>query len=504
MIEAEPREARVPAALLPYQQRWVGDKSPVKIAEKSRRVGFSWAAAAESALEAAYAKGSDVWYIGYSKDMAIEFIRDCAEWVGHYGRAAVTVEEEVIEDGDDGEKKNILAFVIRFASGFRITALSSRPTNLRGKQGLVILDEFAFHNQKKELLKAALALIMWGGRVAIISTHDGIDNEFNELIGEVKTGKKAYSLHRVTFDDALRDGLYKRISLRLNTVWTTEAESQWREQILDLYGEDADEELHVIPKASGGAYLARGLIEQRMYEAPVLRIAMPDAFVHEPDAIRESFIHDWCETQLKPLLDELPKDMEHVFGEDFGRSGDLTVIAPAIVMQNLVLRCPFIIEERNMPFRQQEQILFYVVDRLPRLRGGALDSRGNGQHLGEYALQRYGSARILTVMLSDKWYSENIPRFKDNIESALWLFPRDADIVTDLRAFEMVRGIPKLADAKRKGKDGGQRHGDAAIALALCDAASRIEAGPIEYQTAGPRESSEMTRSGGRTDFRGF
>ena len=104
----------------------------------------------------------DAWYIGYNKDMALEFIRDCANWAKFYGLAAGEIEEteEVFVEGDD--KKSVLAFVIRFASGWRVTALSSRPSNLRGKQGRVIIDEAAFHEQLGELLKAAMALLMWG------------------------------------------------------------------------------------------------------------------------------------------------------------------------------------------------------------------------------------------------------------------------------------------------------------------------------------------------------
>ena len=57
-------------------------------------------------------------------------------------------------------------------------------------------------------------------------------------------------------------------------------------------------------------------------------------------------------------------------GEDFGRSGDLTVIWPLQLKGNTLRRTPFVIELRNIPFRQQEQVLFYVADRLPRFRRG--------------------------------------------------------------------------------------------------------------------------------------
>lgn len=205
-----------PSVLLPYQQKWVADQSEVKIFVKSRRIGGSWAEAGESALEASRTNGQDTWYIGYTKDMAIEFIRDVADWARFYSLVASEIEEheEIFENGD--EKKAILAFTIKFASGFRVTALSSSPRNLRGKQGRVVIDESAFHDDLPELLKSALALTIWGGCVRVISTHNGVDNPFNQLVEEVKAGKLPYSLHHCTFDEALTQGLYKRICLKRN------------------------------------------------------------------------------------------------------------------------------------------------------------------------------------------------------------------------------------------------------------------------------------------------
>jgi phage FluMu gp28-like protein len=40
---------------------------------------------------------------------------------------------------------------------------------------------------------------------------------------------------------------------------------------------------------------------------------------------------------------------------------------------------------RNVPFDQQRQVLFYVVDHLPNFMAGANDARGNGQWLAEVA-----------------------------------------------------------------------------------------------------------------------
>ncbi|EOK7169926.1 hypothetical protein WHA40_RS27875, partial [Escherichia coli] len=113
---------------------------------------------------------------------------------------------------DRDKKEEILTYMIRFPnSGFKIQALSSRPSNLRGLQGDVVIDEAAFHESLDELLKAAMALTMWGARVRIISTHNGVDNLFNQYIQEAREGRKDYSVHRITLDDAIADGLYRRI-----------------------------------------------------------------------------------------------------------------------------------------------------------------------------------------------------------------------------------------------------------------------------------------------------
>lgn len=196
--------------LLPYQKAWVEDASPLKIAEKSRRTGLTWAEAADAVLCASSSKqaqGSNHFYIGSNKEMAIEFIDACAMWARAFDKACGEIEEEVFED----ENKDILTFNIRFASGFKIQALSSNPSNLRGRQGNVTIDEAAFHDRLAEVLKAAMALTMWGAKVRIISTHNGWDSLFNELIQDSRAGKKRYSVHRITLDDACAAGLYQRI-----------------------------------------------------------------------------------------------------------------------------------------------------------------------------------------------------------------------------------------------------------------------------------------------------
>src|SRR5262249_21245408 len=143
--------------------------------------------------------------------------------------------------------------------------------------------------------------------------------------------------------------------------------------------------------------------------------------------------------------------------------------------RNLTRRTCFTVELRNIPFRQQEQVLFYIADRLPRLSGGAMDARGNGQYLAETARQRYG-ARIAQVMLSLEWYREQMPRFKAAFEDGTITIPRDADVLLDHRAIAIEHGVAQVSDRRVRGSDNKLRHGDSAIAAALAFYASSRDA----------------------------
>lgn len=479
-----------PPVFLPYQRdlmQAVRDHSVV-VVEKSRRTGYSWAAAAIATLVAGAEKaagGQNVFYMGYNLEMAREFIGYVGTWATQLTPAAAAMDEEILTDPDKPER-DIKAFRATLASGFKVLALPSVARALRGMQGLVIIDEAAFHEELAEVLKAAFALLIWGGKVVVISTHDGDDNPFNGLVNDIRAGRKPYHLLRCTFDDALADGLYRRIRFVQGQPWSAADEDAWRDEITGFYGDGADEELFCIPRQGSGAYLPAALVEARMEDGvPVLRWEQPAGFTMLAEHLREAEARDWCEAHLKPLLAALDPRLMTCFGEDFGRSGDLTVIWPLQLRADLVRVTPLLVELRNIPFEQQRQVLFYMVDRLPRFVCGCMDARGNGQYLAEVAAQRYGQ-RIAQVMLSVEWYRDNMPPYKAAFEDATIVLPRDADILADHRALVMDKGVARVSE-RIKGQDGKQRHGDSAIAGALAYCASRLEVTEYAYTPATPR-----------------
>lgn len=159
-------------------------------------------------------------------------------------------------------------------------------------------------------------------------------------------------------------------------------------------------------------------------------------------------------------------------GEDFARNGDLTVFAPVTVNDDTTRNVPFLVELSNVPFKQQEQALFYICDRLPRRDGIKLDARGNGQYLAEQAAEKYGD-EVEQVQLSVKYYRENMPRFRAAFEDNELVLPKHEDVITDLGAIQLYRGVPGIDDARTTGTDGRKRHGDSAIAIFLGFLASR-------------------------------
>jgi phage FluMu gp28-like protein len=493
LLEAIPstsKLARAPeAVLLGYQQRWVADPAPFKVAEKGRRTGLTWAEASDDVLIAASDKaagGQNVYYVGTDKEMTEEYIDACAMWARAFNYAATEIGEGVWDEGDDDEV--IKTFTIRFPkSGHKIIALASRPRKLRGRQGVLVGDEAAFQDQLDELIKAAMAFLIWGGKVRLISTHDGAESPFNELLKDIRAGKRKGSIHRITFQDAVADGLYRRVCLRLGKPWSAAEEAEWVQGIYEYYGDGSDEELDCIPSNSAGKYLPVALLEQRQNPAvPVLRLTLSDEFVVMPKSVREAEVDDWLREHVLPLLATLDERLTSYYGLDFARSGDLSVFWPLLQSQDLVCRTPFLLEMRNVPFAQQKQVIFWILNRLPNFSSGANDARGNGQQLAEETMQEFGADRIHMVMLTEGWYRENMPHFKASLTDGTFSdLPRDKDVMNDLRAFEVVRGVARVPDRRAKGSDGKDRHGDAGIAAALADfAAAHDVYQPAAYHSA--------------------
>lgn len=478
--------------LMEHQKTWLEDGSDLKICEKGRRTGITFAEALDQMLIASASRsagGQNCFYIGDTKDKGREFIG----YVAHFAKvilgALAEIEEFVFEDQqEDGSTKQITAYRVRFASGFRVEALSSNPANIRGLQGTVAIDEAAFHRDVREVIDAVNAMLIWGGRVRVISTHNGHLNPFNELVREARAGKSAWKVHRYTFADAVLNGLFKRVCLMKGDEWVQEKQDAWEANIRGSYGARTaamQQELDAIPSEMEGAALTRVQIENCMEDGiPFIRLIKPDAFKNAPAERRTAEIRTWCEAELLPVLTALDPERQHVLGEDFARTGDATDIVVAEIGVDLRRRWKLVVELRNIPFAQQKEIFFFVGDRLPRFVKGAVDRTGNGAYLAEEAAMRYGS-RIVEVAFSRAWYETEMPPYIEAFADGTIVLPRHEDVLRDHQALQFVDGIIRVPrDFRFKGSDGLDRHGDSAVAGALAWFAARQEFSEYDYQSA--------------------
>jgi len=452
--------------LLPYQKAWIEDESLLKIWEKGRRTGASWTEALNSDLHTQGKKGQNTYYLSYNKDMTRQFIADCKFWAEIIHEAAGEIEEEIIEENGS----SFTVYRIRFLNGREIVGLPSVGYAIRSKKGRIILDEAAFTKDFNEIKKAALALLMWEGSYSIISTHNGDDSDFCLFLNDIKSGKeKNWSVHRTTFNDAVKQGLYKRICLVRGKEWTEEGEKEWIGYIRDIYKDNVEEELDVIPSRSGSKYFPYGMLAACAAGAdklPIVRLDCKDSFMWEKPRKRSEKIEKWFNTEAAPILRNIKGTC--FLGQDFARSGNLSVIWIAEEESKQDLTSRLIIELNNVPYDQQWQIL-YLISQNCKLGNAAIDSRGNGQALAEAAAQRLPCGAEM-VMITRAWYSGIFPKLKSRFEDRNFILPDDQYILSDFGIIILKNGQPVVPNEERadRGDTKAKRHGDGAVAAAMC------------------------------------
>ena len=446
--------------LLPYQNRWVADTAPLAVIEKSRRIGISWAEAYHAVMHTGTGTG-DIYYMSYSRDMTRGWIDDCAAWATDLGIAAGAAGEVLVADED----RDIQAFRILMRSGKQVLAMTSHPRGLRGKGrpgDVAVIDEAAFIDDLDQVMKAAMAFGVWGGRVRIISTHRGETSPFARLCTDIREGRQPGSLHRVTFADALADGLWRRIATTTGLPDTPDAESAWAADIRARIGRDAAEELDCVPSSGGGAWITWDLIRDASRDA---RAGLPGHRGAGPCYI----------------------------GIDVARRRDLWVAA---VLEEdggtLWLREMSVL--RDQPFSEQRAEVARLV-RAHRPLRILVDQTGMGEAVVEQLVEDHGALTVEGVLLSAARKLDVATALREAFEDKHIQIPDNQALREDLhsvRTAPSATGAPRLV-ADRKDSDG---HADRFWALALAVfAAASVSAGPFQMRL-GPQLTSARLGGG--------
>jgi len=424
---------------LPYQAKWIMDGSKIKLMEKSRQIGISWATAYRLVREKSKTGVKfDAWVSSRDDIQARLFLEDCKAFAQIFQIAGEDLGLQVI----DPERK-ISAYVLQFANGVRINSMSSNPDAQAGKRGDRVLDEFALHPDPRKLYAIAYPGITWGGNMEIISTHRGSNNLFNELVQEIKHkgNPKNISLHTVTLQDALDQGFLAKLQAKL-------LEAGGDDERLDMDDaayfemvragcpdeETFQQEFMCNPQDDASAFLSYELIRGCEYKAD------------EP----------W-ETDLSSIGNPL------YLGVDVGRKHDLTVMW-LLEKSGGTLFTRRKIELHNETFDEQERQLYELLA-LPNLRRCCIDASGLGRQFAERAEQKFGTYKVEGVTFTGPVKEELAYPLRAAFEDKTLRVPCDEFVRADLRAVKKeTTASGNIRFTADRGKNG---HSDRFWALAL-------------------------------------
>jgi phage FluMu gp28-like protein len=443
--------------LLPYQEKWVRDRSRLKIAEKSRQIGWTWATAYRLVREKSLVDArNDAWISSRDEIQARLFLEDCKGFANVLQLAATDLGERVIDDGGHS------AHVLRMATGLRINSMSSNPDAQAGKRGDRVLDEFALHPDPRKLYAIAYPGITWGGSLEIFSTHRGSHNYFNGLIREIreKGNPKGWSLHRVTLQDALDQGFLVKLQMKLpkDDPRHEMDEAEYFDFVRKGCADDEtfQQEFMCVPSDDAGAFLEWALIDGCTYPA--------------------GEVWQWSIEQAEAATDGL------YVGIDIGRKKDLTSLT-AVEKRGGVYFTRARIDLEKMPFSTQEEIVY------PWIAAGrrtCIDNTGLGMQFAERAQERFGTYKVEPVTFTGPVKEQLAYPVRAAFEDRAIRIPYEDDkLKADLRAIRKeTTAAGNVRFAADRGDDG---HADRFWGLALALHAAKTSGRPSEFET--------MTRS---------
>lgn len=446
---------------LPYQEAWINDESPLKVAEKSRRVGFTYASSYRMFQKCMRrGRGFTQWVSSRDQLTAQELIRDYVSmWckLANVAATGLTGRDLTVIDPD----KDITAFVCTFPNGARIVSLSSTPEAFAGKGGDVFLDEVDLHRDSGALIDMAYPCIMWGNQLEMVSAYrvDGSkDTPFAKIVAAAKKDNPQHaSLHRVTIHDAVAQGLVEKINEK-------SGRSQTREEFLATTRAGArtqaawESQFECKVQDAGG----------KLLPAKVLAPCEMDA------------------AEIAEIERRFP-DARRVAGYDIARRRHASAWSEWLnVGVSWLLVCRE--THHDMPFAEQRRFIEAKMERRERrIWRLAMDSTGLGMESAEWAASRW-PGRVDQVNLESHRRHELCMMFQDWFNTAVARIPADPALREDFSTPFLrtaANGNVRVVVPEFEGGDGEVSHCDEFMGGVL--ARSAADSGASEPACEPPR-----------------
>lgn len=426
-----------PPILYPYQRRYLADRSRWKAAMWSRQTGKTFVTTLEAVLDCLEAEAEGRarrWTI-----MSVSQARaqDAIETAKQHLRAVRAVFEAVDQPLD----VELMSYEVRLPRGSRIRAIASKPETARGMTENLILDEFAHHQDDRELWRAVLPVVSRPDlKLRVISTPAGKGNLFYEIMTS-DAFAELFSRHVVTIHDAVAGGLPRNVDELKRAISDPVA---WAQEYECVFVDGAT------------AWITYDLI-------------------------------DGCEDPAAPGDYE---GGQCYVGMDIAARGDLTVIS---VLEDVggVLWLREMIEMHGEPFSAQLAALGRVMHDYRVVRV-AMDQTGLGEMPVEEARRRYGSSRVEGVIFSPSRRLEMATVMRERMENGRLRLPVGWHALrSDLHSVKRLvgpTGAPRLVAEREDGS-----HADRFWSLALaCASAADTNPSYALWASAGRGESSRL------------
>jgi len=435
-------------SFLPYQRAWIEDRSRFKIGMFARQTGKTFTTCGECVDDCfrAWAEDRRVRWVILSRGER-QAAEAMTEVVKPFTKAFYEVYNTLVKGGEPrfeeaefrsprerGPDAAYKALEVAFPNGSRITALPANPDTARGFSANVILDEFAFHQQSRQIWAALFPVISKGDqKLRVISTPNGKGNKFYELM---TAERSVWSRHVVDIHEAVRQGLDRdiemlRAGMADEDAWAQEYELRWLDE--------------------AAAWLDYDLIGA---------VESPEA--GDPGGYQGG----------------------HCFvGVDIAARNDLFVIW-VLELVGDVLWTREIVARRRISFAEQDALLDEVFARYRVVRC-AMDQTGMGEKPVEDTRRRHGTARVEGVLFSPAAKLDLATELKERFQDRRIRIPAgDPVLRADLHA---VRSRVGPTGQRRLVADGDtDGHADRFWAAALAASAARTAYQPYEYRGAAP------------------
>ena len=469
-----------PPYFLPYQRAWILDQSLLKIIEKSRQIGISFADAYDSVMKAGrFGTRLDVWISSRDEAQAKLYLQDCK----HLARLLQMGCDDLGEIMFD-RANNLSAYVLQFRTGRRIYSVSSNPNALAGKRGHVKLDEFALHNDQRLLYRVAKPLTQWGGTLSIISTHRGALTVFNQIIRGIKEqgNPMGWSLHTVPIQKAVEQGLVEKINEKNGGNESREDflkrlragcldEEQWLQEYCCVPADEASAfisyEMIAACEEAGLRLMSFGELEEYLRGGlqDYGTTGLPDH--RTTDCGLQTTDHATRTTQHVFPLSPVTRHPSLFLGVDVARKHDLCVFDLGEKIGDVVwdrLR----LELRGKTFSEIEAELYRLL-RLPRLKRACIDATGLGLQLAERAEAKFGW-KVEPITFTAAIKEELAFGLRRDFEERRVRIPADERLRSDLRG--VIKEVTLSGNIRFVG-EGPDSHCDRFWAKALRQQAAR-------------------------------